>query len=135
MKNIIIGIGIALVVVVGYNLVTGDKTKVFQGGGVVQGSEYNSTTTIAASAGIHWLAKGISGGGICTLGSIVVASSSDTSFTLWNATSTTDSASTTITTLVADVAEGTYIYDITCSRGLIIAAPTDFDGSYTTTYR
>lgn len=104
-------------------------------GSVSQGSEYNSTTTISTSAGTHWLAKSTTYSSVCVLGSIIVASSSGTSLTLWNATSTTDIASTTITTLKASVGEGTYTYDITCSRGIIVETPSNFNGSYTVTYR
>jgi hypothetical protein len=104
-------------------------------GSVMQGGEYNATTTISTSAGTHWVARSVTSGSSCTLGSIIVASSSATTFTIWNATSTTDVSSTTITTLKASVGEGTYTYDIVCSRGLVIETPASFDGSYTVTYR
>lgn len=133
MKNIIIGIAIGIIAVTGYVVIKGGEE--FQGGSVVQGSEYLATTTVATSAGTHWLAKGIANGGICVFGSIIVASSSATTLTLWNATSTTDIASTTITVLKAGIGEGTYTYDITCSRGLVVDTPVGFNGSYTITYR
>lgn len=135
MKNNIL----AVVIIVGFIsiafLITATKNGGQGIGSVVQGSEYNATTSIATSAGTHWLAKSTTNAGVCVLGSIIVASSSDTTFTLWNATSTTDIASTTIVAMVADIAVGTYQYDITCSRGLVVETPASFDGQYTTTYR
>lgn len=104
-------------------------------GSVTQGNEYNSTTTRSTSAGTHWVAKTTTNGGMCALGSIVVASSSATTLTIWNATSTTDSASTTIATLKAGVAEGTYTFDAVCTRGVVVATPASFNGMYVVTWR
>jgi len=100
-------------------------------GSVGVSSEYFSTTTVSTSAGTHWLARG----GSCTFGSVVVASSSATTLTLWNATSTTDSASTTIATLKAAISEGTFTFDTVCDRGLVVETPTGFNGVYVVTYR
>lgn len=105
-------------------------------GSVTQGNEYTSTTTDSTAAGTHWVARTVNGGSSCVLGSIVVASTTSTSdFRIWNATSTTDIASTTLVYLPISAGAGTYIYDVVCSRGLIIDTPTGFTGSYTITYR
>lgn len=128
-KNKIVGLIVALLVFFGF------ATDNINLGGVQQGSEYNATTSISTSAGTHWLAKGIASGGTCALGSVVIASTSVTTLTLWDATSTTDIASTTIVTFKENVVEGTYVYDIVCFRGLIVETPSSFDGIYTITYR
>lgn len=135
MKNVLDKIIILGVVVVIASLLFGGSTdKKF--GGVVQGSEYLATTTRSTSAGTHWLAKSTTNARVCVLGSVVVASSSpDATLVLWNATSTTDSASSTIATLKASIGEGTYTYDITCSRGIVVETPSGFNGEYTITYR
>lgn len=91
---------------------------------------YTATTTSAIAEG-HIQIK--SGYGM--LGSIVVASSSATTFKVWNATSTTDVASTSITNFVASPANGTYTYDVNLSRGIIVELPTGFNGAYTITYK
>lgn len=100
-------------------------------GSVETGQEYNATTTDSGEAGTYLAAKSLPG----AVGSILVASSSATTFTLWNATSTTDTASTSVITLKASIAEGTYTLDATFDRGVIISAPTGFNGQYITTYR
>ena len=99
------------------------------------GMEYNSTTTVATSANTHWQARSTANGGGCSLGSIVVASSSAATIKIWNATSTTDVASTTILTTDKNIAEGTYTFDIVCTRGLVIETSTGFDGVYVVTWR
>lgn len=103
--------------------------------GVDSGSEYNATTTTSTQANTHRLVKTTTISPVCTIGSVVIASSSATAFTVWNATSTTDVASTTFATFEANAVEGTYAFDSTCTRGIVIAAPTGFNGSVVTTYR
>ena len=101
-------------------------------GSVVTGSEYGyATTTAAGNTNVR--SNLISPG--CTLGSVVIASSSATAFTIWNAASTTDAASTTIATFEANAAEGTYTFDVACPRGISIIAPTGFNGFVITTHR
>lgn len=70
-----------------------------------------------------------------TLGSIIVASSSATILDIWNATSTTDSASSSIAHVVASPANGTYTFDVVVDRGIIVDMPTGFNGAYTITWR
>lgn len=69
------------------------------------------------------------------LGSVVIASSSATSLKLKNAASTTDIASTTIATIVAAADEGTFIFDLSASRGLIIESSSGFNGNFVITYQ
>lgn len=109
----------------------GGSTGVANLGSVTADGTYQATTTVGM-ASVHNL---ISANRVVTLGSIVVASSSATAFKVWNATSTTDSASTTAFQLKAAVAEGTYTFDIELPRGLIVERPTGFNGDYVVTYR
>jgi len=125
-NKILIALVIALTLYIGATTINNNPL-----GSVAISGEYHATTTVATSAGTHWLART----GSCTLGSVVVASSSATTLTLMNATSTTDIASTTITTLKAGISEGTYTYDTICTRGLVVETPADFNGSYTVTFR
>ena len=104
-------------------------------GSVFSGHEYTSTTTQSTSAATDYVAKSLTGGGTCSLGSVVVASTSATTLTIMNATSSTDTASTTLAIFKPSVGEGTYTFDVTCSRGIVIETPTGFDGVYTVTYK
>ena len=104
-------------------------------GSVITGQAYNATTSLSTSAGTYWQARSTSNVGGCELGSVVVASSSATRFRLWNATSTTDVASTTIVNFDEVLDTGTYIFDLQCTRGLIVETPAGFDGNYIVTWR
>lgn len=99
-------------------------------GSVQDGSEYSYGTTTAA--GLKSFKQATPA---CTLGSIVIASSSATAFTVKNASSTTDVSSTTIASFEANAAEGTYTFDVSCARGVAVDAPTGFNGYVITTYR
>lgn len=101
-------------------------------GSVQTGSEYGYGTTTAAGNQVF---RTTANGTGCTLGSIIIASSSATGFTVWNATSTTDVGSTTIATFGPADDEGTYTFDAACSRGISIIAPTGFNGFVITTHR
>lgn len=101
-------------------------------GSVAVSNEYRATTSIASSAGTHYLASTLPN---CTLGSIVVASTSETLFRIWDATSTTDVASTTLLTMDNSPAAGTYTFDLTCKRGIVVDTPASFTGVYVVTYR
>lgn len=104
-------------------------------GSVVQGGEYQATTTSTMGTNKHQLIQSAYNSSSVTLGSIVVASTSATTIKVWNATSTTDIASTTLGTLKASVAEGTYTFDLILTRGLILEIPTGFNGNYIITHR
>lgn len=107
-----------------------DSVKNTSLGSVMQTGEYQSTTTVGMTTG-----QRVINANPGTLGSIIVASSSATTFKIWNATSTTDTASSTVTQFVASPTNGTYTFDLILTRGLIIEMPTGFNGSYTITYR
>lgn len=100
-------------------------------GSVIRGGEYYSTTT-ASMTQVH---NQITSDRSTTLGSIVVSSSSAQTLVVWNATSTTDTASTTFTTLKASIGEGTYTFDAILPRGLVVETPSGFDGDYVVTFR
>ena len=100
-------------------------------GSTYPGGEYNSTTTV----GMASVQNVISANRVVSLGSIIVASSSATTFKVWNATSTTDVASTSVFAMKAAIGEGTYTFDTELTRGLIIEKPTGFNGEYVITYR
>lgn len=118
---------------------------------VSQASEYRSTM---ATSGLASASAGrliMTGQG--TLGSIVVSSTSASTFTVWDATSTattsyqtatlrpdlTEASSTTygrpVAVFKASVGENTYTFDATLYKGLVLEVPTGFTGSYTITYR
>lgn len=104
-------------------------------GSVARGGEYQATTTSTMGTNKHQLIQSAYNSSSVTLGSIVVASTSATTIKIWNATSTTDIASTTLGTLKASVAEGTYTFDLILTRGLILEIPTGFNGNYIITHR
>lgn len=111
-------------------------------GSVARGQEYQATSTyvmlgggvIAPSPAATVLFRQI-GTGDNTFGSVVVASSSATVARIWNATSTTDVGSTTIANFVAAPANGTYTFDVSAPRGIILEMTSGFNGAYTITYR
>lgn len=97
---------------------------------------YTATTTSSAWAGLHIPVKYNSP---AVLGSICVASTTGAlpltqTLTLWNATSTTDSASTTIAVIQTGYT-GCFGNDLNFPQGLIISAGAGFAGSYTIGYR
>lgn len=100
-------------------------------GSVMPAGEYLATTTVGM-ASVHNI---VSANRVISLGSIVVASSSATTFKVWNATSTTDIASTSVFGMKASIGEGTYTFDAELPRGLIVEKPTGFNGDYVITYR
>lgn len=109
-------------------------------GSVVRTGEYQATTTnsmtgdaILAARTMRLIQTGQS-----TLGSIVVSSTSPSTVApvrVWNATSTTDIASTSVVLMPTASANGTYTYDISLTRGLIIELPGGYNGAYTVTFR
>jgi hypothetical protein len=99
-------------------------------GSVNVANEYHSTSTLADAAG-HYLVQ--TGGTI--LGSVIIASSSGSTFKVWNATSTNDLASTTYVTFKASTAEGVFTFDSILTRGLVIQLPAGFNGNFVVTYR
>jgi hypothetical protein len=98
-------------------------------GSVGRTSEYKATTTVSMAA-MQLIQTGES-----VLGSVIIASSSAITMRIWNATSTTDSASTTVAIFKAAAGENTYTFDTVLTRGLVIAPASGFNGAYTITYR
>lgn len=98
-------------------------------GSVVMGNEYNYFNA-SSTAGLTCV-KSLPG----TLGSVVISSSTLQQFTLTDATSTIDAASTTIAQFFAFPPAGTYQYDIAFTRGLCIRSASGFGGMYTVTWR
>lgn len=118
---------------------------------VSQASEYRSTmaTSGLASASVARLVQTGQG----TLGSVVITSTSATTFTVWDATSTatttyqtatlrpdlTEASSTTygrqVAAFKASPGENTYTFDVSLYKGLVLEVPSGFNGSYTVTYR
>ena len=102
-------------------------------GSVQQSSEYQASSTtenMAVASPVVLKSDDAS-----VLGSIVVASSSAGIITVYNATSTTDTASTTFVSLSSNLTPNTYTFDAIIPRGLIIELGTGFDGEYVITYR
>ena len=129
-QNVIIVASVVLLVIVGFLLFSRDEV-IAPLSGVAVSSEYQATTTNSAVAGFEdSLCVGP-----CTLGSIIVASSSGTTFKIMNATSTTDVSSSTAVTLVASISAGTYTFDVMYARGVAVDVPEGFNGQYIVTWR
>ena len=124
LKNKIIGVLVALVAILG-------GSTALNLGSVGVSDEYNATTTVGMGTGVRSLITNRP----AVLGSIVIASSSPTAIRIWNATSTTDVASTTVVTIPGSAANGTYTYDAVFDRGLSVQLISGFNGSYNITTR
>jgi hypothetical protein len=103
-------------------------------GSTIDGQGYKyvtaSSTTFTVATSTNRI---VTGTGI--FGSIIVASSTNTAITIWNATSTIDTGSTTIAVLPAGATAGTYTFDVSFSRGIILSASSTFAGWYVATYK
>lgn len=119
MKNYVIAIAIFVAIAL-VGAIVANKEEV--GLGSIGNEAYNATSTAAIADGFSQV-KTSSG----TLGSVVITGASAQALTIWNATSTTDSASTTIVTIPASTAAGTYTFDLQFDRGLILEAGSSFD--------
>jgi hypothetical protein len=100
------------------------------------GDSYTATSTSSSWAGLHIPVKYNSAtmlGSIC-VGSTTPATPLTQTLTLWNATSTTDSASTTVAVLQTGYS-GCFGNDLSFPRGLIISAGAGFNGRYTIGYK
>jgi hypothetical protein len=131
--NVVSLVVLAVLLVVGvYTLTGSNKAESYVG----IGEENFSTTTANMGVGMTQV---FVGPGVLT--AIVVGSSSAKTITVWDAAtstsaSTTDplNASTSPISLGTSPANGTYLYKVTLSKGLVIQLPTGFSGSYTFTY-
>ena len=133
-KNLILSVLIVLAGAFGFTYLTADKVSAPLGS-VERGHESQATTTIFMTAGTQ---RVIVGDAInspndtpCIFSNVTIGSTSATTFTLWNAASTTDSASTTIAKFKASIVEGTYILDVVAPRGCIVELPAGYNGSAT----
>lgn len=104
-------------------------------GSVEIGGEYNPVQLTSADVGSSTV-KSMAG----TLGSLVVASSSDAgSIHLYRISSSTDPTATSSNTLLfsfpASVDEGTYTFDVGFAGGLLIDIEPTFNGNYVMTWR
>jgi hypothetical protein len=99
-------------------------------GSVTGGNEYYATTTAFMQAGHRLIKTGQS-----ALGSLVITSVGSAQLEIWNATSSTDIASTSVARIKPAAAEGTYTFDVSMPRGIVINVPTGYNGTSTITYR
>lgn len=121
MKKLVIAILSAIIVFLGGTSL----------GSVARSSEYSASYSPNLAVGQNVIVSNTS----ATLGQITVGSTSAGTIKIWNATSTTDSSSTTVAQLKASVVEGTYTFDALLTRGLIVELGSGFNGAYTITYR
>ena len=127
MKDYILPIfALVIGVAVGYLVVTNTPV-----GSVSVSNEYNATTTDSTSADTVSVLTNRG----CTVGSVVIATSSSGTLTIKNATSQIDTASSTLILIPINTIAGTYTYDITCDRGLVLEIGAGFDGEYVVTWR
>jgi hypothetical protein len=120
---------LALIVIIGINIYSNQNTLSL---GSINGYDaYKSTTTPSISSTILMLKTGQG-----VVGSVVIGVTSNTTFELRNATSTTDTASTTLLSMSASPAIGsTLTLDVGFDRGLSMVFPASFVGRYTVTYK
>jgi len=102
------------------------------------GGEYKATSTI--TMGSSTMKQIFVGSG--TLGSVVVAGTSSVALRVWDSATSTSASSTnpinassTIVQFNPEVTTGTYTFDVSIYKGLVIELPTGFNGSYTVTFR
>jgi hypothetical protein len=124
---------IALIVIVGVGIkFTSDETPAAPLGNISPNEAMQGTSTYPTSSFLASTIISNSGG---TLGSLIIASTTNATFEMWDATSTTDIASTSIAKFPASVAAGAYPYNRILTRGLIVHMQAGFAGSYTITSR
>jgi len=104
--------------------------------GVTSGQSYMATTTHdfgTVSVGSRKLLKGGAG----EFGSVIITNSTAGSFNLYDATSTNhgDHATTTLAKIGASLAAGTYVFDVSFSRGLLVEFQSTNVASGTITWR
>lgn len=130
--NILAGICTALVLVLVISVVAHQSVNEVSLGSVQQGSEYHSTSTVAATAAGIYYVSGTSTalGGV--LGSVTITSSSASQFTIEDANGTNTN---TIAVFHESAAAGTYVFDRSMRYGIAITVPAGFNGQFVTTYR
>lgn len=155
MKYKLIILGVVVVVIAGAILILDVEVKPL--GSVTPGGEYNyvtstadngaafaytaqTTVVIATTTPAGFTIRGDENLTAPTLGSVIISSSSVGDLIIHNATSTTDDSSTTVAFFNADalagaVPEGTYVFDIVMSRGIVLDFSAGFNGVFTITWR
>ena len=130
-----------IAVLVGIGYLISDKTEF---GSVNVTAEYQATSTIGITGTTYKAAQTrhlvqASTYGSATLGSVVVASTTQNAMLIYNATSSAavvdGTYGTLITTLPAGISQGTYTYDIEMNAGIVLDLAEGFGGDYTITYR
>ena len=129
-KQAVIGILVAIIAALGGGYYVSNPV-----GSIQDGQAYNATTTYnlggAPTFGVAQVLK-TSGG---TFGSVVITGAVAGAMKFYDATSTTDVASTTIATFPASAAAGTYTLDSAFNRGLIMGTVTGLTPTTTITWR
>lgn len=105
-------------------------------GSIQDGQAYNATTTYKFN-GAPTLANPVvlKSNMAGTLGSVVITGAVAGPMKFYDATSTTDVSSTTLTILPASLAAGTYTFDVAFSRGLILGTTANLVPTSTITWR
>lgn len=105
---------------------------------VSNGYMYKTITTSNASSTAPTVVTIKTNGtnGQTILGSIIVASSSNTVIKLYDGNATTGTTTgTLISTIKANIAEQTLTYDVNVKLGLLVDMPQTFTGVYTVSFR
>ena len=131
---ILVAFCIAIVVFLLIVTLGSNKTPSF--GSVNQGNSYMATTTYnfgSQSIGSYKVLKNGNG----ELGSVIITNSTAGSFNLYDATSTNHGghATTSLASISASLAAGTYTFDVAFSRGLLVEFQSTNVASGTITYR
>lgn len=128
-KNLFIGIGIGLVIL---GIAVGMLWSKQKFGGVSEGQGYYATSTepgfeVPTAVRLKY------GSGI--LGSVVIVNASAGTFKIYNATSTTDVASSTFVIFPANAAAGTYTFDAVLGRGIVWQPSATYNGDLVITWK
>jgi len=121
--------------VVGFGVYSPEPTEKSLGS-VGQTGEYQSVTSYAKNGSALFSTYNTLVDNKCAvLGSVVITGAVAGPLRILNATSTTDSASTTIAMFPNSTAVGTYVFDSIVTRGLIVEATPGTIPTTTITYR
>lgn len=139
MKNIFkIAVPIALIIALVSMLYPNDRNSAQASVPVSNGYMYKTITTSNASSTAPTVVTIKTNGtnGQTILGSIIVASSSNTVIKLYDGNSYTGTTTgTLISTIKAGIAEQTLTYDVNVKLGLLVDMPQTFTGVYTVSFR
>lgn len=99
------------------------------GGSFADSYNFKSITSSNASSTAPFVIRGGSG----VIGKVIIASSTASTFGVYEGTAT--STGTLITTFVASAPEGEYTFDVASNQGFSLDLPATFDGSVVVTYK